>query len=181
MSRIGKQPIPLPANVTVSVHGTVVSAEGPKGKLQQQLHPHAQVAVENGVVRVHVKNISDRHDRALWGLSRMLLANMVHGVAEGFTKVLEIHGVGYRVQVQGRNVQLHLGYSHPILFPLPDGIDAKVEGNVLTLFGIDKQMIGETAARLRAFRKPEPYKGKGIRYQGEQVRRKAGKVMKGAG
>lgn len=179
MSRIGQQPIVLPSGVTVTVDGATVHVRGPKGELAQTVHPHVQVQEEDGRILVAVKNADDRQDRALWGLSRMLLQNMVTGVTTGFTKTLEVHGVGYRVQVQGKTIVLALGFSHPITFALPSGVEAKAEGNVLTLTGIDKQLVGETAARIRAFRKPEPYKGKGIRYLGEAVRRKAGKVMKG--
>ncbi|MBI4415001.1 MAG: 50S ribosomal protein L6 [Candidatus Kerfeldbacteria bacterium] len=180
MSRIGKVPIPLPSNVTVTVTGNDVLVKGPKGELRRTLHPHVHLAVEGQTLQVTVDNPDDRKDRSLWGLFRMLLANMVHGVAEGFSKGLEVHGVGYRVSVQGKKVILNLGYSHPIEFPLPAGIEAKAEQNVLTLTSADNELLGETAARIRSFRKPEPYKGKGVRYVGETVRRKAGKVMKGA-
>lgn len=179
MSRIGKQPIPLPDGITMTAENGVVSVVGPKGTLTQRLHPHVAVRVQDHNVSLSVKNQDDRDDRALWGLSRMLIANMVQGVSQGFTKGLEVQGVGYRIAVQGNKVILNLGFSHPVEFTLPAGIDAKVEKNILTLSGIDKQMLGETAARIRAFRKPEPYKGKGIRYVGEAVRRKSGKVVKG--
>jgi large subunit ribosomal protein L6 len=148
--------------------------------LTQKIHPHITVHVQDQQAVVSVKNQNDRGDRALWGLSRMLLANMTHGVSQGFSKELEVQGVGYRVAVQENKVILNLGFSHPIECALPVGIDAKVEKNILRLSGIDKQLLGETAARIRAFRKPEPYKGKGIRYVGEAVRRKSGKVVKGA-
>lgn len=179
MSRIGKQPIPLPDGITLTAENGVISVVGPKGTLTQRLHPHVAVRVQDHNVSLSVKNHDDRDDRALWGLSRMLLANMVHGVSQGFTKGLEVQGVGYRIAMQGNKVVLNLGFSHPVEFTLPAGIDAKVEKNILTLSGIDKQLLGETAARIRAFRKPEPYKGKGIRYVGEAVRRKSGKVVKG--
>lgn len=178
MSRIGKLPLPIPAGVTVTIDGRSVAVKGPKGELQQQLHPHVGVSNENGVVRVSVAKPEEKQDRALWGLTRVLLQNMMSGVTGGFSKALEVQGVGYRVQVQGRKVVLSLGFSHPVEFMLPDGIEAKAEANVLTVSGIDKQLVGETAARIRSFRKPEPYKGKGIRYVGEVVRRKAGKVLK---
>lgn len=180
MSRIGLQPILLPAGVTATVTDGTVRVKGPKGELVQQLHPHVQADIREGAVHVSIRNVDDRKDRALWGLSRVLIANMVHGVAEGFSKILEVHGVGYRVQVQGNTIVLNLGFSHPVEFQLPAGIQANMEKNVLTITGMDKQMVGETAARIRAFRKPEPYKGKGIRYVGEHVRRKSGKVVKGA-
>lgn len=180
MSRIGKQPVLLPAGVTVAIDHTLVTVKGPKGELKERFHPHVFFHQEEGSMRVTVEKPDERTDRALWGLSRVLLQNMITGVTEGFTKALEVHGVGYRVAVSGRKVVLSLGFSHPVEFLLPDGIEAKAEGNVLTLSGTNKQQIGETAARIRSFRKPEPYKGKGIRYVGEAVRRKAGKVMKSA-
>lgn len=180
MSRIGKLPITIPSGVTVTVTGSDVSVKGPHGELRRTLHPHAHLLIEGQVLQVTVDNPADRKDRSLWGLSRMLLANMVRGVAEGFSKGLEVHGVGYRVSVQGRKVILNLGYSHPIEFPLPTGVEAKAEQNILTLTSANNELLGETAARIRSFRKPEPYKGKGVRYVGETVRRKAGKVMKGA-
>lgn len=180
MSRIGKQPVLIPSGVTVTIDHSTVTVKGPKGELQQQFHPHVFFDQQDGSILVTVEKPDERTDRALWGLSRMLLQNMITGVAEGFTKALEVHGVGYRVSVSGNKVVLNLGFSHPVEFVLPDGIEAKAEGNTLTLSGTNKQLIGETAARIRAFRKPEPYKGKGIRYVGEVVRRKAGKVMKSA-
>lgn len=180
MSRIGKQPITIPSGVTLKAEGSVVVVQGPKGELTLTLHPHLLVQIDGSTATLSVKNIQDRTDRALWGLSRMLVANMVEGVSNGFTRGLEVHGVGYRVAVQGKKIVLHLGFSHPVEVELPDGVEAKSEGNILTVSGIDKQLVGETAARIRALKKPEPYKGKGIRYVGEVVRRKAGKVMKGA-
>lgn len=180
MSRIGKQPIPLPEGVNVTTADAVVTVKGPKGELRRALHPHVFLTQQENALLVTVKNTDNGDDRALWGLFRMLLANMVEGVTKGFQKVLEVHGVGYRIAVQGTTVVLNLGFSHPIEFLLPEGIAAKAEGNILTLSGIDKQLVGETAARIRSYRKPEPYKGKGIRYANEAVRRKAGKVMKGS-
>lgn len=180
MSRVGKQPITIPNGVTVTAVNGLVSVKGPKGELQHQLHPRVQFSQSENIATLSVKNEEDRGDRALWGLSRQLVANMIHGVSEGFTKALEVQGVGYRIALQGTTIVLNLGFSHPIEFPLPKGIEAKVEKNILTLTGADKQLLGETAARIRAFRKPEPYKGKGIRYVGEAVRRKSGKVMKGS-
>ncbi len=179
MSRIGKQPIILPSGVTLTVDGTVALVKGPKGELQQRVHPRVEITHDGATVTLSVRNKDDRNDRALWGLTRMLIHNMVVGVSEGFSKALEVQGVGYRVQAQGNKLVLNLGFSHPVEFTLPAGIEAKVEKNILTLSGIDKQLLGETAARIRAFRPPEPYKGKGIRYVGEAVRRKSGKVVKG--
>lgn len=180
MSRIGRQPIPIPSGVTVIVANGAVSLKGQKGELTLQLHPRVSMVQQDGILHVLVKNPDDGGDRALWGLSRMLIANAIEGVTQGFQKVLEIHGVGYRVAVQGKSIILNIGFSHPVAFTLPDGIEAKAEGNVLTIAGIDKQLVGETAARIRSYKKPEPYKGKGIRYAGEAIRRKAGKVMKGS-
>lgn len=178
MSRIGKQPLQLPQGVTVGIQEGTVMVKGPKGELQRILHPHVTIQQEGNTITVGVLRPDDRHDRALWGLWRVLLANMVQGVSVGFTKSLEVHGVGYRAALQGSTLTLHLGFSHPIILELPPGIEAKVEKNILHLHGIDKELLGETAARIRTFRKPEPYKGKGIRYVGEVVRRKAGKVVK---
>ncbi|MBI3956381.1 MAG: 50S ribosomal protein L6 [Candidatus Kerfeldbacteria bacterium] len=180
MSRIGKLPISIPSGVTVTVDGRSVTVKGPKGDLTQAFHPHVHLARAGETIHVTVDQPTVKEDRALWGLSRVLLSNMITGVTQGFLKALEVQGVGYRVSVKGRMVVLALGFSHPIEYSLPAGIEAKVEGNVLTVTGIDKQLVGETAAQIRAYRKPEPYKGKGIRYVGETVRRKAGKVMKSA-
>ncbi|MFH1171306.1 MAG: 50S ribosomal protein L6 [bacterium] len=178
MSRIGKQPLKIPEGVTATVDGLVVTVKGPKGTLTERVHPHVLVEQRDGALWVTVAKPDDRTDRALWGLTRVLLQNMVIGVTQGYSKQLEIQGVGYRAAVKGRSIILNLGFSHPIEYALPDGIEVKAEGNILTLSGIDKQLLGETAARIRAYKKPEPYKGKGIRYVGETVRRKAGKVVK---
>jgi large subunit ribosomal protein L6 len=178
MSRIGKQPVSIPEGVTVTLEGSRVAMKGPQGELIQNLHPHVAVRQHANELHVSVEKPALKTDRALWGLSRVLLSNMVEGVTRGFTKSLEIHGVGYRIQVSGKTVTLSLGFSHPVVFQLPEGITAKMEENVLTIQGIEKQLVGEIAARIRGLKKPEPYKGKGIRYVGEVVRRKAGKVMK---
>lgn len=180
MSRIGRQPIPVPSGVTVIVTDGAVFVKGPKGELTLKLHHRVSVAQAEETLHVTVQNPDSGSDRALWGLSRVLCANMLEGVTKGFQKVLEVHGVGYRVAVQGKKIVLNIGFSHPVELALPDGIDAKADGNILTIAGIDKQLVGATAARIRAWKKPEPYKGKGIRYAGEAIRRKAGKVMKGA-
>lgn len=175
MSRVGKKPIPIPPGVSVVVDGAVVRAEGPRGRLTQTVPPGLQARVEDGQV-VIVRQGDDRRLRALHGLTRALVANMVTGVNEGFEKKLEVVGIGYRAQLQGRTLQLSLGYSHPVLFPLPDGITAEVDRQtVITLRGADKALVGQTAARLRALRKPDPYKGKGIKYVDEVIRRKVGK------
>lgn len=181
MSRIGKQPINLPNGVTTTVTDGVVVVKGPKGELSQKLHSMAVVEVADNAINVMVKNPNDKKQRAIWGLMRSLLQNMVIGVTEGFSKKLEFNGVGYKVAVSGSNVNMSLGYSHPIVFPLPQGITAEAEKNVLTLTGFDKHLVGETAAQIRKLRKPEPYKGKGVKYDSEVIRRKAGKAAKAAG
>lgn len=175
MSRIGKKPISIPAGVRVNVEGTVVRAEGPKGALSQAIPRGVTATVRDGQL-VIAREGDHRTVRALHGLTRSLVANMVTGVKDGFERRLEIVGIGYRVQLQGRNLQLALGYSHPVLFPLPDGVTAEVDKQTaITLRGADKALLGQTAAKLRELRKPDPYKGKGIRYAGEVVRRKVGK------
>jgi large subunit ribosomal protein L6 len=178
MSRIGKLPIAVPSGVEVTVSGQDVTVKGPKGTLHQTVPQPISVASENGTITV-TRPDEEQENRALHGLSRALLANMVTGVSEGFAKKLEIVGVGYRVQARGSNLEFSLGYSHPIVIEPPEGIDFNVESPTrLTVSGIDKQRVGEVAANIRKLRKPEPYKGKGIRYEGEQVRRKVGKAGK---
>ena len=175
MSRIGKQPIPIPQGVKIQIEGLTVRAEGPKGKLSQMVPAGLTPKVADGTLVIE-RSGEDRRVRALHGLARALVANMVTGVKDGFERKLEIVGIGYRAQMQGKSIQLALGYSHPVLFPLPDGVTAEIERQVaITLRGPDKAVLGETAAKLRSLRKPDPYKGKGIRYAGEQVRRKVGK------
>lgn len=175
MSRIGRKPIPLPQGVTVAIEGQTVNAEGPKGKLSQTVPGSLSVTVERNVLTVG-RSSEHRTVRALHGLMRSLIANMVHGVTAGFERKLEIVGIGYRAQVQGKSLQLALGYSHPVIFPLPEGIQAEVERQVsITIKGADKALVGQTAAKIRELRKPDPYKGKGIKYSDEQIRRKVGK------
>ncbi len=175
MSRIGKMPIPIPDKVKVSIKECHVTVEGTKGKLQFDIDPSITVKVEENEIVVTRPNDA-RRNRAFHGLTRALLANMVKGVNEGFEKKLEIQGVGYRAAKQGDALNFQLGYSHPILFEPPEGIELAVDRNIVTVSGIDKQAVGQAAAHIRALRKPEPYKGKGIRYLGEHVRRKAGKT-----
>lgn len=178
MSRIGNKHILIPAGVTVEINGQTVKVKGPKGELERDVHALMKVEVKDGHVIVTRPNDQIR-SRQLHGTTRALIANMVHGVNETFTKKLEIHGVGYRAQVQGSKLILTMGYSHPVEMEVPKGINVSVEKNVnLTISGIDKQAVGEFAAKVRLVRKPEPYKGKGIRYEGEHVRRKAGKTAK---
>jgi large subunit ribosomal protein L6 len=178
MSRIGKRPISLPAKVTVTIEGQSVTVKGPKGELSRVLPEEVVVFQEGETILVNRRDES-RAARQRHGLCRTLVANMVDGVSQGFQKRLEIQGVGYRAQVQGRNLTLNMGYSHPVQIEPPDGIQFAVENNVnVIVSGIDKEVVGNTAARIRAVRPPEPYKGKGIRYSGEFVRRKAGKAGK---
>jgi len=175
MSRIGKKPIRIPQGVKVQVEGATVRAEGPKGKLAQPVPAGLSARLENDAL-VITRVGDDRRVRALHGLARALVANMVAGVKDGFEKKLEIVGIGYRAQLQGRVIQLALGYSHPVIFPLPDGITAEIDKQTaITLRGADKALLGETAAKLRALRKPDPYKGKGVKYADEVIRRKVGK------
>jgi large subunit ribosomal protein L6 len=176
MSRIGKNPIAIPKGVSVNVAGDVVTVKGPKGQLQMTLHPAVKVAASGSEV-VCTRDDDSRQSRAAHGLVRANTANMVRGVSEGFQRRLEINGVGYRAEASGgKKLTLQLGYSHPIEFPLPEGISAAVEKNVIVLSGIDKQALGACAATVRAFRPPEPYKGKGIKYAEETILRKVGKA-----
>jgi len=174
MSRIGRRPIPIPKGVEVKIDGNLVTVKGPKGELRQEIHPDIGVKVEDNIIRVFVKN-QTKKSKALHGLFNSLIWNMVKGVTEGFKKGLEIVGVGYRAELKGRTIVLYLGYSQPINFELPAGIDAQVDRNKIVIMGIDKQLVGEVAAKIRRFRPPEPYKGKGVRYEGEVIIKKAGK------
>ncbi len=176
MSRLGKLPIKIPAGTQVSIDKGIVTVKGPKGELKQELHRLVKIENTPEEIVVKVKNENDKEERSLWGLFRALINNMVVGVNSGYEKKLEIKGVGYKVVVAGNKINLSLGFSHPIEFPLPAGISALAEGNSLTISGIDKQLVGELAAQIRKLRKPEPYKGKGIRYSDEVIRRKAGKT-----
>ena len=181
MSRIGKLPVTIPAGVKVAIEGSAVRLEGPKGKLQAPLPNGVQVRVDGNVLRVE-RQAEDRKVRALHGLTRKLIANMTQGVSQGFTRVLDINGVGYRAEVKGQEIHITLGFSHPVVFPLPAGVSAAVERQVIvTLSGADRQVLGETAAKLRSLRPPEPYKGKGIKYREEVIKRKAGKAVGSAG
>ena len=176
MSRIGKEPVRIPTGVDVALDGAVLSVTGPKGTLTQTVHPAVHVEVDDGTVTVTRSN-DEPDTRALHGLTRALVANMVHGVSEGWERRLEIVGVGYRATQQGADIQLQVGYSHPVTVPAPEGITITVPAPTqIVVSGVDKQQVGQVAADIRAIRRPEPYKGKGIRYAGEQVRRKSGKA-----
>ncbi len=179
MSRVGKAPIQLPKGVSIDIDGSTVGVKGPKGELTRTLHPEMNISLEDGVLSV-TRPSDDRQHRSLHGLTRALLNNMVTGVSDGFTKVLLIEGVGYRAEMNGQRLVLYVGYSHPVYFEPDNGISFAVEerGRKVTISGIDKEYVGEIAARVRKQRPPEPYKGKGIRYEGEIVRRKAGKTGK---
>ncbi len=178
MSRIGKLPIPVPAGVEVKIDGQVVEVKGPKGSLSHTVPAPSTVAIDDGTILV-TRPDDERNSRSLHGLTRTLIANNITGVTVGFTKGLEIVGTGYRVAQKGNALEFALGYSHPITVEPPAGISFTVDGNTkLTVHGIDKQAVGEVAANIRKLRKPEPYKGKGVRYAGEVVRRKAGKAGK---
>src|SRR4051812_44645790 len=177
MSRIGKQPITIPAKVKVQIKGQHVSIEGPKGKLDWELPRRTSLKVDDGKVIVSRQG-DDAQAKALHGLSRSLVNNMIKGVSDGFVKKLEIQGVGFKAAVQGKNVNLSLGYSHPLNYAIPDQVKVTVEENTkLTIEGPDKQVIGQVAAEIRAYYPPEPYKGKGVRYVGEKVERKEGKTV----
>ena len=180
MSRIGRQPITVPSGVDVTIDGARVAVKGPRGSLEQVFHADMRVSLEDGTVRVE-RPSDERTHRALHGLTRSLIANMVEGVTNGFEKRLEIVGVGYRATMKGSDLELAVGFSHPVTFRPAAGIEFEVPAaNRIVVRGIDKQQVGETAAEIRKIRKPEPYKGKGIRYEGEYVRKKAGKAAKGA-
>jgi len=176
MSRLGKLPIELPEGVQVSLNEDVLTVKGSKGELQLTILPVIEVKIEDKQVIVKLKDDADKKARPFWGLFWSLTRNMVIGVSEGFEKKLEVNGVGYRAAVSGKKLNLNLGFSHPIDFDIPEGITITVEGNVITISGIDKQLVGETAAQIRKLRKPEPYKGKGIKYMDEVIRKKAGKT-----
>ncbi|MCS7047789.1 MAG: 50S ribosomal protein L6 [Verrucomicrobiae bacterium] len=185
MSRIGRKPIEIPPKTKVTVQGAEVLVEGPKGKLKWRVPEPIRVAVEDGKVLVKAER-TDRDGKSRWGLSRSLIQNMVTGVNQGYVKKLLIEGVGFRASVQGSNLQMTLGFSHPIVFPIPAGVKVSVADTAdkkpeITIEGCDKQLVGEVAARIRKFFPAEPYKGKGVRYVGEQVRRKAGKTVAGGG
>ena len=175
MSRVGKKPVPVPSGVTANVEGQTVKVKGPKGALQLVLHNDVAATLEKGAIKIDPRSETKRA-RALWGTSRTLVANLIAGVTKGFERRLEIAGVGYRAAVQGKNLQIALGYSHDIVYPIPEGITiAAPKPTEIVVTGIDRQKVGQVAAEIRDFRKPEPYKGKGIKYAGEYIFRKEGK------
>jgi len=176
MSRIGKQPIIIPESITVDIQQGFLKVKGPKGELQVNVHPRVKVEQNDGKIEV-TRSADNKLDRSVHGTIRMLIANAVHGVSDGFTKDLELRGVGYQANMQGGRLKLVLGYSHEIYFDPPEGIEIKTNRTEITVSGIDKQLVGEVSAKIRSFRKPEPYKGKGIRYKDEYVRSKQGKTI----
>ncbi len=181
MSRIGKLPISIPDGVKVVLEDGAIRVEGPKGKLRTEVPPSIQAKVEGKQLRVS-RETEERKVKALHGLTRKLVANMIEGVSRGFSRVLEINGVGYRAEVRGTDLHLTLGFSHPVVFPLPPGVTAAVERQIIvTLHGADREILGKTAAMLRGLKPPEPYKGKGIKYREEVIQRKAGKAVGAAG
>lgn len=176
MSRIGKKPVPVPSGVTATIDGQTIRIKGPKGELARTIHPDMGVALDGGTIVVSRPSDETRH-KALHGLTRTLIANMVEGVARGYQKVLEIQGVGYKAEANKTGLNVVVGYSHPVAYKAPEGITFAVENNtIVKISGPNKELVGQVAAEIRQIRKPEPYKGKGIRYQGERVRRKAGKT-----
>ncbi len=175
MSRIGKQPILIPDNVTIDVTENVVTAKGPRGELSVNVHPDIKVEMSEKEIQLAIKRNS-KEASALWGTMRVLVRNIVEGVTTGYQKKLELHGVGYRAALKGRDLELALGYSHPVKVTAPEGITFLVEKEVITVEGNNKELVGQVAANIRALRKPEPYKGKGIHYVGEHIRRKVGKM-----
>jgi len=181
MSRVGRAPVVIPAGVQVTIDGTHVKVKGPKGELQRTFSPTIGIAMEKGQLNV-TRESDAAAERAMHGTTRALLANMVHGVSDGFSNVLVVEGVGYRAEMSGNNLMLYVGYSHPVEVPPPAGVSFEVDQKTrqIKVSGIDKQSVGQTAADIRKVRPPEPYHGKGIRYVGERVRRKAGKAGKGA-
>jgi large subunit ribosomal protein L6 len=175
MSRIGNNPITVPETVELTVNGQTVTVKGPKGQLSTELLPGIKVALESGILTVS-RNSDDKKVKAAHGLLRSLIQNTITGVTEGFQKILEVNGVGYKANVSGKNLKLNLGFSHDIDFTAPDDVTIEAKNNVITVTGIDKQRVGQVAAQIRAYKKPEPYKGKGIKYSDEYIIRKSGKT-----
>lgn len=180
MSRIGKTMITIPSGVTVSFAQGVVTVQGPRGTLSRPVHPLVSVQVEENTVRLQVTNEEEKFERSLWGTFGSHISNMIVGVTTGYKKQLEINGVGYRVAMQGKDLKLEVGFSHSVVFVVPEAVSASVEKNVISLESNDKDLLGQIASEIRAIKKPEPYKGKGIKYSDEIIRRKAGKTAKSA-
>ncbi len=176
MSRLGKLPIKIPTGTQVNLSNSFITVKGPKGELKQELSKKIKVEIKNDEIVLSINDINNKEEKSFWGLFRALINNMVTGVNDGYSKKLEIKGVGYKAAVVGNKLTLNLGFSHPVEFILPEEISALVEGSSITISGIDKQLVGELSAQIRKLRKPEPYKGKGIRYSDEIIRRKAGKA-----
>ena len=181
MSRIGKKSIQIPDKVEVKIEQDFVIVKGPKGELKQKLVPEVKIELKDKELNVNVKDQNEKSQRSLWGTFRQLVNNMIQGVLNGFEKKLEINGIGFKAEVKGQELILNVGFSHIVNFKIPEGIQILVEKNIITVSGIDKQLVGETAAQIRKVKKPEPYKGKGIKYIDEVIRRKAGKQAKGVG
>jgi large subunit ribosomal protein L6 len=177
MSRIGKQPIQIPTNVQITENDGFIVVKGPKGELTRQLHPQVKMTMDDGVLKFSVQDETDKKQCALWGLYRNLVNNMVIGVTDGFTRQLEINGVGFKAEVGVGKLTLNVGFSHPVVFPIAAGVNVVVAKNIITLTGIDKDLLGQVAANIRKIKKPEPYNGKGIKYVEEVIRRKAGKSV----
>ena len=176
MSRVGKKEITIPEKTKIDYKDRVLVVKGEMGTLTRSIHPAVDLEIQDNIIRIKIEQ-EDRKTRSLQGLTRSLVANMVDGVSKGFERTLEINGIGYRAEMKGKSIVLNLGYSHPIDFPLPDGISATVDkNNVIKISGIDKEQVGQTAASIRKLRKPEPYKGKGVKYAEEYIQRKAGKT-----
>lgn len=192
MSRIGKKPVILPAGVTADLNNGILKIKGTKGELTQEVHPKVTVTITDGEINITVAKQEDKREKALWGLFRSLVQNMVDGVTTGYTKQLDVVGVGFKAEVRGQSLVMSLGFSHPVEFNIPAGVEVKIEKDpakvtilqyqtTITLTGIDKQLVGQVAANIRELKKPEPYKGKGIKYSDETIIRKAGKVVKAVG
>ena len=180
MSRLGKKPIEIPKTVQAKIDNNVLIVKGPKGQLQLIINPLINVKMEGEKISITINDQTDKTQKALWGLFASLIRNMIAGVTEGFEKKLEINGIGFKAAVAGKKLVLNVGFSHPVEFSIPENISIAVEKNIITVSGFDKQLVGETAAQIRRIKKPEPYKGKGIKYIDEVIRRKEGKVVKGS-
>jgi len=179
MSRVGKKPILIPENVEIKIEGQKIIVKGPKGELQREIRPEIKLEVEKDKILV-IPQKKTKGTKAFWGLTRALVFNMIKGVTEGYEKKLQLEGVGYKANLEGEELVLQVGFSHPVKIEKPEGVNFSVEKNIITVSGINKELVGQIAAKIRKVRPPEPYKGKGIRYVGEEVRRKAGKKVVGA-